>query len=236
MHVLLLGGSVLKQDKPATTDKKTRSRGRPKLGKNEPSTFSIILQSALIEFSTHGFEGAKIADVAKRAGVVTPAVNYHFKSKQDLWEQSIDYAFREYHQLFDGIETDLKDLDPLSAFKFIIRRYITIAFDNPERIRIILIEGMRENSRSEWLIKKHILPSHEKLRPYLESLIDNKVIKDYSPILFFSMLGGTVITMINNTQMVGSLYGINSVSKEVIAKQADAIVDIILKGALINND
>lgn len=45
-----------------------------------------ILEVALDVFSEHGFRGASSREIGKRAGVNQALVNYHFGSKQKLWE------------------------------------------------------------------------------------------------------------------------------------------------------
>jgi TetR/AcrR family transcriptional regulator len=43
-----------------------------------------LLQSALVEFGTKGFEGASTLAIARRVGAHQPQINYHFKSKEIL--------------------------------------------------------------------------------------------------------------------------------------------------------
>jgi len=46
-----------------------------------------ILQAALEEFSQHGFRGASINQIAKRANMSTPRLLYHFKDKEALYRE-----------------------------------------------------------------------------------------------------------------------------------------------------
>lgn len=49
-----------------------------------PTTRDALLEAAVDEFSSKGFETATLASVAQRAGVTTGAVYAHFRSKLDL--------------------------------------------------------------------------------------------------------------------------------------------------------
>ena len=209
-----------------------RGRGRPRAADIDVPTETIIADAALQEFAAHGYEGSKIANIAKRANVVTPAVHYHFKTKLDLWKAAVDHAFRDFDALTRSFQADLRDLDPLSMLKVIVRRYTTIVFNNPARIRIILLEGLRDTERSRWLIKKHLIPSHEESRALFTTLADSGIIKPYSSLTILSMLGGAAVTELANTHMVGQLYGISEVTEEVVAEKADAIIDIMFTGIL----
>jgi AcrR family transcriptional regulator len=48
------------------------------------SSRAALLEAALDEFSTKGYEAATVADIAERAGVTTGALYAHFRSKLDL--------------------------------------------------------------------------------------------------------------------------------------------------------
>ena len=216
------------------TIKTAKPRGRPRQSDSDVPTVTQIAAAALNEFATHGYEGAKISAIAKRAGVVTPAVHYHYKTKLDLWKAAVDHSFKEYDLLANSIQSDLKDLDPISILKVIIRRYITIAFSSPERIRIILLESTRDNERSQWIIEKHILPSHEALKPYFDQLVSAGIIKPYSGLTIISILGGAVIATLSNVNTVGKLYSSSDVNEKLITENSDAIIDILLNGILKN--
>jgi AcrR family transcriptional regulator len=48
----------------------------------------IILEAALDVFSTHGFRGATIDQIADAAGMSKPNLLYYFKGKEDIFESA----------------------------------------------------------------------------------------------------------------------------------------------------
>ena len=52
-----------------------------------------ILAAALDLFSERSFEGATTREIAGRAGVTQPLLNYHFRSKDALWRAAVDALF-----------------------------------------------------------------------------------------------------------------------------------------------
>lgn len=54
-----------------------------------------ILQAARELFSTKGFEGASVREIATMAGVNIAGVNYHFSTKENLFWQVMDQVFQE---------------------------------------------------------------------------------------------------------------------------------------------
>lgn len=68
-------------DPPA---KPTRRPGRPSQGED---LRDLILGHAELAFATNGFEGARLRDIAARAGVSLALVRYYFAGKQELFDQ-----------------------------------------------------------------------------------------------------------------------------------------------------
>ena len=65
-----------------------------------------LLDSALVEFAAKGFDGASTRSIAKRVDAHQPQINYHFASKEALWEAAVDH-------LFGLLYASLGDLLPL---------------------------------------------------------------------------------------------------------------------------
>lgn len=48
--------------------------------------YDAILDAALAAFAKNGFDGTGLREIAKEAGVAQPTINYHFKTKEKLFE------------------------------------------------------------------------------------------------------------------------------------------------------
>jgi AcrR family transcriptional regulator len=60
---------------------------------DEGATRERILSAALSVFAEHGFERATLREITKRAGANIAAVNYHFRSKSDLFKEMVQRFF-----------------------------------------------------------------------------------------------------------------------------------------------
>jgi TetR/AcrR family transcriptional regulator len=60
---------------------------------SENETHSKILNAAKLIFSRHGFNGARIDQIAKEANVNKAMIYYHYKSKEDLYDAVVDSIF-----------------------------------------------------------------------------------------------------------------------------------------------
>ncbi len=68
---------------------------RPAISSIEVPTRDRLLDAAEIEFGKSGFLGARLSDIAARAGIRRSSLLYHFKSKQMLFAAMTDRNFSE---------------------------------------------------------------------------------------------------------------------------------------------
>lgn len=66
------------------------------------STKDRLLEAAEIEFALGGFDGAKLADIAKRVGIRRPSLLYHFPSKAELYKTTVERAFEQLGAALDS--------------------------------------------------------------------------------------------------------------------------------------
>src|SRR5690348_4404009 len=83
-----------------------------------------ILAAALDLFSERSFEGATTREIAARAGVTQPLLNYHFQSKDALWRAAVDTLFEELNDALAARADGLRGVDELTATRLIVREFI----------------------------------------------------------------------------------------------------------------
>lgn len=95
----------------------------------------IILRAAEEEFIQKGYDGARMVEIAKRAGVGHPLLHYHFSNKRMLFQQVVKSKFNILSQtmrvLFEEKDRDLNDCIRLmvsSHFDFVQRHCNYIRF------------------------------------------------------------------------------------------------------------
>ncbi|WP_132189754.1 MULTISPECIES: TetR/AcrR family transcriptional regulator [Kribbella] len=94
------------------TDGRTVNAGRTK---------AALLDAALTEFAERGLAGARVADIASRAGVNKQLISYHFGGKQGLY----DAIFRLWEHREQGFREEAESLEDLAV------RYLREALDDP---------------------------------------------------------------------------------------------------------
>ena len=98
-----------------------------------------ILKAAEKEFMLHGYDGARIVAIAKRACVGHPLLHYHFKTKKDLFKfvvfRKIDLLRQSVMMSWD--ESGKNFLEKLSAT---IGKHFDFVKDNADYLRFQLQE------------------------------------------------------------------------------------------------
>jgi TetR/AcrR family transcriptional regulator len=111
----------------------TRAASRQNPTRIQREKTEAILAAALDVFSTHGFHGATLDQIAEAAGLSKPNLLYYFASKEDvhrmLLERLLDTWFEPLRQLDPAG-------DPVEEIGAYIRRKLEMARDYPRESRL----------------------------------------------------------------------------------------------------
>lgn len=102
------------------------------------STEDKIRAAARAEFLAKGYNGARMEEIAQRAGINKALLHYYFRSKEKLFEEVFAYFFAQMlpaiHEL---VERPIPILDKIEGF---IHHYINFVRKNPDLPMFILTE------------------------------------------------------------------------------------------------
>jgi AcrR family transcriptional regulator len=124
-----------------------------------------ILKAAEKEFMLHGYDGARIVAIAKRACVGHPLLHYHFKTKKDLFKfvvlRKIDLLRQSVLMSWDESERSFPE--KLSAT---IGKHFDFVRDNADYLRFQL----QEMEQYPELFTDIRTKAAEEMNPFLEKL------------------------------------------------------------------
>ena len=136
------------------------STARPRRTRIQQAKRELILEAALDVFSTHGFRGSTIDQIAEAAGMSKPNLLYYFRRKEDIHEALME-------RLLDTWLAPLRELDdsgdPIAEIRGYIRRKLEMARDFPRESRLFANEILQGAPR--------IMPL---LEGELKELVDEK--------------------------------------------------------------
>ncbi len=86
-------------------------------------TYEEILEAAAQAFSKNGYDGTSLAEIARAVGIKTPALYYHFKSKNEILYA---YLVRSGEQIFSAVQMAVitADDDPKQRLCAYVKAYI----------------------------------------------------------------------------------------------------------------
>jgi TetR/AcrR family transcriptional regulator len=90
---------------PDDPDPRERLRPGPRRGNARPfgTTRDDLMQAGAELFAEVGFDGATAERIAQRAGATKAMINYHFRSKQGLYEAILLATFTALRERLDGV-------------------------------------------------------------------------------------------------------------------------------------
>jgi AcrR family transcriptional regulator len=129
----------------------------------ENATRNAILTAARWEFTENGLRGARMQEIADRAGINKALLHYHFRDKEGLYQATIQSVIEE---VVKNIARPFLDKEkPRSAeesIRELVRELITILRQNPHLVGMVL----RELSDGG----KHLAPLLATVAPWMQQI------------------------------------------------------------------
>jgi AcrR family transcriptional regulator len=186
-----------------------------------------ILDAALEVFSEQSFEGATTREIATRAGVTQPLLNYHFSSKDELWRAAVDGLFEALNRSLTTRVDGLRGVDELTTARLLVREFVYFSARNPQLHRIITAESKADGPRLDYLVDRHVRPLYEATTAQFARLIEVGHIADIAPAHLYYLLTGAGPTMFVLGPECRRLSGLDPTSDEVIEAHADAVTTLL---------
>lgn len=103
-------------------------------------TREMILKGALVEFSEKGFDGARIDEIALRAGVNKNLLYHHYGSKDGLFAALLERTYATIRARQKDLQ--LRDLDPAEGMRRLVVFTGRIWAQYPEFLRLLQSENL----------------------------------------------------------------------------------------------
>lgn len=151
----------------------------------DPNRREDILKAARVMFKHNGYEKARVAEIAQRAGVAKGTVYLYFKSKQAMLDALCD---RYQEMIADAILPALQNPDPHAAIKDAVHAGLAVASSERDLLKLLdlrlgLASGGAavENPRGQKV-----------LRHFFRERVAKGDMLDYEPVIASELTGGFV--------------------------------------------
>ncbi|MBW2282462.1 MAG: TetR/AcrR family transcriptional regulator, partial [Deltaproteobacteria bacterium] len=180
----------------------TSVTSKSRSGSGTPDTRERILEAALQAFAEKGFDGASTREIAGRAGVPLGLIQYHFGSKQKLWQAAVDRAFGEINRGLDGsMPQALDEESEVARMRAGIRAHVHYTALHPEFSRLMHDEGKRRGPRMRWIVDRHVKPMFARMERMILRLQElGRIPADIEPLHFVYALIGAIDTVFHQAE------------------------------------
>ncbi|GAA1577856.1 MULTISPECIES: TetR/AcrR family transcriptional regulator [Kribbella] len=109
-----------------------RSPGPEERQRDPERSKQQLLDAAVVEFGAHGFSGARVGEIAARAGVNKQLISYYFGGKEGLYRAVADRWRASEPTVVEGAE----------SFGEVVGAYARTSIKKPDLLRLLVREAV----------------------------------------------------------------------------------------------
>ncbi len=192
-----------------------------------------LVEAALGEFAAKGFDGASTRAIAAAVDAYQPQINYHFESKEALFDAAVDH-------LFGLLIESLGELPPLEVLDDpdelgtvvaeLLRGFVRFAALHPELNRIVVQEATEDTPRLRRMVEHHVRPWYEAITAAWTRLRTAGIAAPIDPSSVHWVITGAASIPFVNAPEVRLLAGTDPIAPAWVEAHADAVVAMLLPG------
>ncbi len=166
-----------------------------------------ILDAAIGEFSTYGYEGTTTRGVAKRARLEHGHLAKYFPTKEALWQAAIEEFNGELLAILD-VSLDRADLKhPLAAARAVLPELLKFFAVHHRLSRLMMQEFSISSPRHDWLVSEIGIPIWRRLQPLLTALRARDRSLGGNPVFSYFALLGSALLFFGSSSEVHTIAG-----------------------------
>lgn len=189
-----------------------------------------LVQAAVTLFAQHGFDAVSTGAIAKAAGLTQSMVHYHFGTKEKLWKAAIEHIMHVRGARFSINMEDLRDVDPLSRLKIIVRRFVSANAADPDLTRILIHEAMKSSARLKWLARHYMASGYRAFDDAIEAAMDSGAIRRLPVSDVTNIIVGACALTFTHSRLLKEIYGEEPNSAAAITSYSDTLLEVLFAG------
>ena len=187
---------------------------------------AVILKAALEVFSTYGYRGATVDQIADKAGLSKPNLLYYFRRKEDIYIAVLEQTLDEWLKPLRMLDVDG---DPITELTRYISEKLDMSFANPSASRLFANEILHGAPHIQKFLKGPLRELvEEKVKVICRWISDGKIRPVDPPHFIFAIWAVTQHYADFSTQVEAVL---GSADRKAQVKQV--VADILLRGLVV---
>jgi len=166
-----------------------------------------IIESAIELFSTKGFEGTSVREIAAKAGVNVAMINYYFVSKEKLFESAVEHKASFLNSIFEELVINT-ELTPIEKMDIIIDKTIERKFSNSLFHHLLHRElTLKHRPELRDAISNILLKNMASVKTIIKNGINDGVFKPVDVELTLTTILGTIHYLLTSDIMCRKILG-----------------------------
>lgn len=211
-------------------DSKAPRAQRIPIGKRDPEARQRrLLEAAQEEFAARGLEGARVDEIAQRAGVNKQLVYHYFGNKDGLYLKVLEQTYESMIQAKTSL--NLAELPPFQA----IEKLVAFTYDYMKEHRefVALLNDENIHHARHICQSETVYPKHAEMIRMLDGILrrgekDGSLRPGIDPMQFYITLSGMCYFYFGNVHTLSVIFNRDLATDEALAIRRRHIIDTVM--------
>lgn len=188
-----------------------------------------ILTAASRLFALRGYEGSSIGAIANAAGVKKALVQYHFGTKQALWESTINRLWALRNQGLSSYQPGGQSKEQAALLQAIYDQITQATHAQPQWLQILFNEAAKPGPRLAWLVENHIRRDFEQGLAFIRHAQQDKLMPDSNALDLLLLLSGALTYVLMVAPVTERVTGEDFTQPARLKCYLDTVHQLLLK-------
>jgi len=204
----------------------------------DASTHEKILEAARAEFIENGLRGARMQEIADRAGINKALLHYHFRDKEGLHQAALKSVIETVSgRIASALPEGGTSNSPEEAIRLMVRSYMGVLRDNPQMVGMVLRE-LADGGENLGTLIESVGPMAQRLYRTVLEQVGNKT--DDWPVIdpvhifmsLFSMVWGMFLLRPIYSRVLPAAGIHQTFDEAFLDERTEAIADMVIAATL----
>lgn len=190
-----------------------------------PPARERIVAAGLAVFAEYGFRGARLQEVAERAGIRHPTLLYHFESKEGLYAAVIEAATADWAaETAKAISTGLRGFPQVAA---LIEAAFHFFAEHGDFVSIVRREAIEGGHRLEDAMADFLRPFLADAVRFLEREVTEGRLRPHDPLELMQICYGSVLTYFSDARFRARLVDEDPLGAAARERHCGALIETL---------
>ena len=196
-----------------------------------------ILTAATSVFAEVGYAGARVDEIADRAGVNKAMLYYHVGNKQQLYRAVMRSVLEHIHGVFEALVASTSD--PVARIRAIARAIARLAEERPDLPTVLFREVATGGKNLDDDLLRDLAVVFGRVRALYQEGADLGVFRPTDPFVAHFVSVGALLMLVGSKPLRARLVGITDAPVEIEEtpdQLAARFADLLLEGLLVRTE